>query len=51
MSEKEVLEMIEYINSMSEKDFGKMLDSVEKEILTKDTHKELKENEKESEVK
>ena len=45
MSEKEVLEMIEYINNMSEKDFSKMLDSVEKDILTKDTYKELKEKE------
>ena len=45
MSEKEVLEMIEYINSMSEKDFSKMLDSVEKDILSKETYKELKESE------
>lgn len=46
MSEKEILEMIEYINNMDKKDFCKMLDDVEKEVLTKDACKELKEEEK-----
>lgn len=45
MSEKEILEMIEYINNMNKKDFCKMLDDVEKDILTKDTYKKLKESE------
>lgn len=45
MSEEETKELIEFLNNMSEKDFSKMLDSVEKEILTEDTYKELKEKE------
>lgn len=51
MSEEEVMEMINYINNMSIKDFNKLTDNVEKEILSKDTYKELKdiENGKESE--
>ena len=47
------MEMINYINNMSIKDFNKLTDSVEKEILSKESYKELKEvenkNRKESE--
>lgn len=47
MSEKEVLEMIDYLNNMDEKGFCKMLDEVDKDVLTKETYKELKENKEE----
>ena len=45
MSKEEVMEMIKVINSMSQKEFGKLLDDTEKDILTKETYEELKEME------
>lgn len=41
MSEKEVLEMINYINSMNNDDFCDLLKETEKEIFTKEFCEEL----------
>lgn len=47
MSEKEVMEMINAINNMSDKEFDKILKDTEKEIFSKDFCKELNEIRKE----
>lgn len=45
MTKEETLELIEFLNNMSNKDFTKILKETEKEIFTKEYYEELNKEE------